>query len=106
QLQTTSPLQDRPQVLARVRVRRQGQALGRPLGNHVSASVAALGTEVDYLVGRLQHVQVVLDHDHRVAVVDEPVQHRQQSLDVGVMESGGRLVQDVERLAGVSPGEL
>jgi hypothetical protein len=48
----------------------------------------------------LDHVEVVLDHEHGVAGVDEPLQHLEQLLDVGEVEAGRRLVEDVERLAG------
>jgi hypothetical protein len=30
------------------------------------------------VVGRLDHVEVVLDHHHRVAGVDQALQHQQQ----------------------------
>ena len=58
------------------------QLLRRTLGHHLAATVAALGAEVDDPVGLGDHVEVVLDHDDRVAGVDQPVQHREQLLDV------------------------
>ena len=57
-------------------------------------------------VGGLDDVEVVLDHDHRVAVVAQPVQHAQQQVDVVEMQARGGLVEDVERAAGVALGEL
>jgi len=39
---------------------------------------------------------VVLDDDDRLAGVDEPVEQAEQLLDVGEVEAGGRLVEDVE----------
>ena len=36
--------------------------------------------------------------EHRVAGVDQPVQRDQQPLDVGEMQAGRRLVEDVERV--------
>ena len=42
-------------------------------------------------------VQVVLDHQHRVAGVDEVVQHLEQQLDVGEVQAGRRLVEQVQR---------
>ena len=68
--------------------------------------VAALGAEVDELVGGLDHVEVVLDHDHRVALLDQAVEDLEQPLDVGEVQAGGRLVEDVERVAGGDLGEL
>ena len=58
------------------------------------------GPEVDDPVGRLDDLEVVLDDEHGVAGVDEVVQHLQQQLDVGEVQAGGRLVQQVERPAG------
>ena len=58
------------------------------------------GPEVDDPVGRLDDLGIVLDHQHRVAGVDEVVQHLQQQLDVGEVQAGGRLVQQIERPAG------
>ena len=52
---------------------RQGRdRLGRSVADHVAAPCATFGPHVDHPVGRLDHVQVVLDHDHRVARLDEP----------------------------------
>jgi hypothetical protein len=48
----------------------------------------------------------VLDDDDRVAGLDEPVQDLEQLLDVGEVEAGRRLVEDVERLAGRAPRQL
>ena len=53
-------------------------------------------------VGGLDHVEVVLDHHDRVAVVAQAVQHGEQVLDVVEVQAGGRLVEDVERAAGVA----
>ncbi len=43
------------------------------------------------------HVQIVLDDQHRVAGVDEVVQHLEQQLDVGEVQPGRRLVEQIER---------
>ena len=50
--------------------------------------------EVDDPVGVRHHGLVVLDHDHRLAAVDEPVEQAEQVLDVGEVQAGGRLVED------------
>src|SRR5262245_9230650 len=67
--------------------------LRRADGDHLAARLAALGPEVDDPVGLLDHVEVVLDHEHGVPGVDEALQHLEQLLDVGEMEPGGRLVE-------------
>ena len=71
-----------------------------------AAAGAAFGAEVDDPVRGLDDVEVVLDHDHRVAVVAQPVQHGQQQLDVVEVQAGRRLVEDVERAPGVALGQL
>ena len=52
---------------------RRRDLLGRAGRDDAAALVAALRAEVDEPVGALDHVEVVLDHDDRVAGVDEPV---------------------------------
>ena len=79
---------------------------GVPVATISPPRVAALGAEVDQLVGRLDHVEVVLDHDDGVAVVDQAAEHLEQALDVGEVEAGGRLVEDVEGVAGGDLREL
>jgi len=61
-----------------------------------AAVVAGAGAKVDDPVGVCHDGLVVLDHDHRLAGVDEPVEQAEQLLDVGEVEAGGRLVQDVD----------
>ncbi len=73
---------------------------GVPGRDHLAARLAALGAEVDEPVGLLDHVEVVLDHEHRVAGVDQPLEHLEQPLDVGEVEPRRRLVEDVQRPAG------
>src|SRR5437588_322278 len=63
-------------------------------------TLPAPGSHVDQPIGRLDHIEVVLDHDHAVARVDESLEHVQQPLDIGEVQTRGRLVEDVER----SPG--
>ena len=41
--------------------------LGRTGGDNAAATVAAFGAEVDDPVGFCHHIQIVLDHDHRMA---------------------------------------
>ena len=85
---------------------RTGDFLGRPRGNHVTAPVTAFRSEIDDPVGRLDDVQVVLDHQHRIPLVYQPVQDLQQLADVVEVEPRGRLVQQVDGLAGARPGEF
>ena len=49
---------------------------------------------------------MVLDHQYRIAGVNEALEHVEQALDVGEVQAGGRLVENIERLAGRSPTQL
>ena len=73
---------------------------GVPAATTCAALLAALGAHVDDPVGGLDDVEVVLDDDDRVALVDEAVQDVEQALDVGEVQAGRRLVEDVERAPG------
>src|SRR5436190_9248396 len=55
-----------------------GHLLRRALRHDFPAAPAAFRTEVDQPVRRLDDVQVVLDHDDRVALLDETHQHVEQ----------------------------
>src|SRR6516164_1312053 len=52
------------------------------------ATVSGVGAQVDNPVGRLDHVQVVLDDDDRVAQIDQAVQHLKQLVDVVEVQAG------------------
>src|ERR1700687_1746168 len=92
--------EDLAQELPGMRCGGSGDFLGRTLGHDLAAAIAPLGSEIDYIVGGLDDVEVVLDHDNRVAAVGEAAQHREQFLDVVEMQAGSRLVKNVERTAG------
>src|SRR5918996_4936316 len=69
---------------------------GRALEDDPAAVVTGARPEVDDPVGVGHDGQVVLDHDHRSAGVDEPIEQAEQLLDVGEVEAGGRLVENVD----------
>jgi hypothetical protein len=80
---------------------------GRALEDDPAAVVAGTGAEVDDPVGVRHDGQVVLDDDDRLAGVDEAVEQAEQPLDVGEVQAGGRLVEDVDAaLLGQVGGQL
>src|SRR5215510_6925197 len=80
--------------------------LWRAGGDHAPAIVAALGAEIDDPVRRLDDVHVVLDDHHGVALIDELVQHLEQSPDVREVQPRGGLIEDVQGAAGGATREL
>src|SRR5258706_2870488 len=80
---------------------------GRALVDDPTAVVAGAGAEVDDPVGVRHDRLVVLDDDDRLAGIYEPVEQAEQLLDVGEVEAGGRLVEDVDlALLGHATGQL
>ena len=61
-----------------------------------AAAHAGAGTEIDDVIGRPHRVLVVLDHQHRVAHVAQPLQRLQQPVVVPRVQADRRLVQDVQ----------
>src|SRR5437870_1708339 len=74
--------EQRCQELSGVRPGMPGDLLRRPGGDDLAAGVAALGPQIDQPIARLDHVQIMLDDDHGIPRVDEPLQHAKQLLDV------------------------
>src|SRR5687767_14951589 len=80
-------------------IRRLGDVLRRALSHYLAAGGAGFGAEVNHPVGALDHVEVVLDHDHGVPGVDQAVEDLDEDADVVEVEAGGGLVEDVELAA-------
>src|SRR5690606_39050389 len=88
--------QDVPEELAGVALPHLGHFFGRTFGDDPAPTLAALGAEVDDVIHCLDHVQVVLDHHHRVPRIDQTLEDYEQLADVLEVETRGRLVEDVE----------
>src|SRR5215469_7091018 len=101
-----SNVQELLQELAGVTVVDLRHFLGGAGRDHAAAAGSALRAEVDDPVRGLDHVQVVLDHDHRVAAVNEPAEHAEQLADVVEVQARGGLVEHVDRPAGRAPLQL
>ena len=59
-----------------------------PLSNHAATTGTPFGPQIDHMIGRLDYVQVVLDHDDGVALLDEFVEHVEEL--PGVLEVEAR----------------
>jgi hypothetical protein len=79
-----------------------GRGAGRDEG---AAGVAAFGAEIDDPVRGADHVEIVLDHDDRVAGRDEPIERGDELLDVREVQTRRRLVEQEElRAAAAAAG--
>src|SRR5882672_5844421 len=86
---------DIPEIASRGRIGAAGDILRGSLRDHVPARVAGSGSHLDHPVGSLDDVEMVLDDEHGVAGVDEPIEHAAQRPDVVEVQPGRRLVEDV-----------
>lgn len=95
-------LQQRLEVVTGMGLLHLRHLLGRPHRNDLATLGATFRPKVHQPVGGLDHVQIVLDHHHGVAVIAKTMQHVEQLLDIGEVQAGGRFVEDVQGLAGVA----
>ena len=75
---------------------RIGGDLGRrALRDDLAAVHARAGPEIDHVIGVPDRILVVLDDDHRVAEIAQPIQRAQQPVVVALMQADRRLIEDV-----------
>jgi hypothetical protein len=89
-----------------MRVRVPGDLLWRPLRQNLPTAMPAFRAKIDDPVRGLDDVQIVLDDNHCIAVLAQPMQYAEQQFDIVEVQAGGGLVEDVERVASVPLGEL
>ncbi len=97
-----SPIKHLFQILPCIASRNLRHLLRRSCGDHRAALVAAFRAEVDDVVGRLDHVKVMFDDEHGISLLNQPIENHQQFLDIIEVQTGGRLVQKIQRAAGVA----
>ena len=83
-----------------------GHGFGCALRNDLAAAMAAFRTKIYHPVGGLDHIQIMFNHHHCIAVVAQAVQHIQQGFNVMKMQAGGGFVEDIQRAPGVAAAEF
>lgn len=83
-----------------------GDGFRRTGDQDFAAAAAAFRAEIDNPVGSFNHIEVVLNHHDGIALIAQLVQDFQQLLDIGEVQTGGRLIEDIQRLAGTALGQL
>src|SRR5205807_8880440 len=71
----------------------RGDLRRRSDGHDFAALIATLRSEIDHVVGSFDELQIVLDHQDRVAALDEIAQSLDQLRDVGRMQTSRRLIE-------------
>ena len=85
---------------ARVRRLVLGDHFRRARHQDAPSAGSALGSEVDDVVAGPDQLEVVLDDDHGVPHVDQPLQRADQPTDVLLVQARGGLVQEIQRVPG------
>ena len=67
----------------------------RPLIYNLSAIASGFRANVDEVVGSMDDLFVVFDHDDRIAHVAELAEHRNKLIGVARMKADGRLIENV-----------
>ena len=77
-----------------------GELLGGALGDNLTTAAASVGAKVEEVVHAFEDIEVMLDDDHRVALIDKLLQNVEQYLYIFEMKAGRRLIEDVQGVAG------
>ncbi len=56
----------------------------------------SLRTKVDHKVSRFDHIQIVLDDHDGMPMVNQPIEAHEQPIDVGEVQTGRWLIENVE----------
>src|SRR4029077_8910957 len=83
-----------------------GDELWRALSDETAAAFAAFRAEIDDPIRLFDDVEVMLDDKHSVAEIGETLQNVEKFSHVIEMQSRCRLVENVERAAGLPFGKL
>ena len=75
------------------------EMLGCARPQHLPSPGAALWSKVDEPVGRTNNIEIVLDDDHRVALVNQAIEHKQQLAHIFEVKAGRRFVEHVDASA-------
>ena len=85
------------QVLRRQRARLLHESVERAGEDDAAALFASAEPKVDNVIGDLDHVGVVLDHEHGVALIPKLTKDGDQPKVVARVQADGRLVEDIQR---------
>ena len=87
-------------------LRNGGELLRRASRYDLAAAGATFGTQVDQVIAGLDDVEIVFDHNHRVALVDQPAEHGQEPANVLEVKARRWFIEDVHRVTGRTFSEL
>src|SRR5580692_7826758 len=75
-------VQQMREILSCIRVRKRGDFFGRSRAEHMSAPVAAFGTEVDDPIRGFDDLEIVFDHQNRTPCINETPESGEEFADI------------------------
>jgi len=100
------PIQGARQKFTRMRLQVARHLFRRSSRHHMPARVSAFRPEINHPVRGLNHIQIVLDNQHRSSTVDQFAKSRQQLLNIVEMQARRRLVKNIENAGILLPREM
>src|SRR6266478_6899401 len=89
-----APSQSLTQERSGVRTGYLGYLFRCALGHEQTSAYASLGPQIDHVVSRLDHFQIVFDHQYTVPALNQLIEHSKKRWNVVEMQSGGRFVEN------------
>ncbi len=89
-------LQEAGEILPRKAFGVAHDVFGLAFGHHAAAVNAGAGSHVNDMVSRADRILVMLDHDHRIAEIAQPLQRFEQAVIVALVKTDGGFVQHIE----------
>lgn len=80
--------------------------LGRAASDDRAAPLTTLGPKVDDMIRAFDHVEIMLDNQHRVPRIDKALQDDQKLPDILEVKARCRLIEDVEGFARLASMKL
>ena len=84
------------QIVSRQRLLRLHDLLERALGDHFAAAHTRAGAKVDDMIGLPDRILIMLDHNHRIAKVAQPLERFQKPVIIALVEANRRLIQNIK----------
>jgi hypothetical protein len=68
----------------------------RPAGDDFASIRARLWAKINNVIGLCDHAEIVLDDNHRVSFVDEPMQHAEKQFNVGHVQTDRGFLEQIQ----------
>ena len=82
------------------------ELLRRAFGYDAATFFPTFGADVDDIVGRFNHIQIMLNYKNRIPLIHKAVQHVEEFVDILEMKSRGGLVQNIHGFSGSAFGKF